>query len=170
MIKSSSAASAPKALAQLRDIHLPPPIDWWPLAPGWYLLIALLVIGVFSGLFWVYRWYRNGRAKRRALHLLKLYHEAWRQKTPCTIICAQVSELLKRVALVYFPRTHTAQLQGEAWIAFLTQTGKQLEFDRVRALLIELPYQPPGNTQADLTVLFELAKAWIKQRSKPCLN
>ena len=27
------------SLAQLRDIQLPEPISWWPLAPGWWVLI-----------------------------------------------------------------------------------------------------------------------------------
>ena len=31
-------------LAQLRDIHLPEPILWWPLAPGWWVLIVLYFI------------------------------------------------------------------------------------------------------------------------------
>ena len=27
----------------LRDLHLPEAISWWPLAPGWWLLIAFAV-------------------------------------------------------------------------------------------------------------------------------
>ena len=38
----NSAATNP--LDQLRDIHLPEPILWWPLAPGWWLLIIMAVV------------------------------------------------------------------------------------------------------------------------------
>ena len=31
-------------LADLRNLHLPQTIDAWPWAPGWYFLIAALVI------------------------------------------------------------------------------------------------------------------------------
>ena len=27
----------------LRDLHLPEAIGWWPLAPGWWVLLAMLV-------------------------------------------------------------------------------------------------------------------------------
>ena len=35
------AAINANPLDQLRDIHLPEPISWWPLAPGWWLLIII---------------------------------------------------------------------------------------------------------------------------------
>ena len=31
----------------LRDLHLPEGIGWWPLAPGWWVVIALVMIGGF---------------------------------------------------------------------------------------------------------------------------
>ena len=30
----------------LRDLHLPDAIGWWPLAPGWWVLIALSLLGL----------------------------------------------------------------------------------------------------------------------------
>ncbi|MDD9890866.1 MAG: DUF4381 domain-containing protein, partial [Gammaproteobacteria bacterium] len=32
-------------LAQLADIHLPGEISYWPPAPGWWVLAALLLLG-----------------------------------------------------------------------------------------------------------------------------
>jgi hypothetical protein len=163
MLKSSPE------LAQLRDIHLPEAIGWWPLAPGWYLLgLFLLTLGVLGGLV-TYRRYAHGRAKREAQHLLKCYQQQYQQQANSQLFSAKISELLKRVALVYYPREQVASLQGEAWITFLNNTAKGVDFYCVREALLELPYQP--SKKYDLQSLFKLAQAWIKrQRGQPCLN
>ena len=36
--------NTPDPLAQLRDIHLPEPVSWWPPAPGWWLMALVAVV------------------------------------------------------------------------------------------------------------------------------
>lgn len=156
------------ALAQLRDIHLPPPVSWWPLAPGWYIVLALLAIAIVITSFYAYRYYVNGRARRQALQLLDSYVAEYQSDENSQQASAKISELLRRVALVYFPRKEVASLQGEAWLAFLNQTGNTINFTPVRTCLLELPYQSAGNL--NIKPLFTRARAWIKQRRKPCLD
>ena len=164
------------ALAQLKDIHLPPPISWWPIAPGWYGLVGLVVSLLLAG-FFVRRFYCRGRAKREGLRLLLIYEKQAQQGDSSAVICAQVTELLRRVALVYFPRQDIAGLQGDDWIMFLNQTGKRTDFMSVRSLLLDRPYQSSagsgdkeGSYLEDLTPLFTLVRIWIKQRGAPCSN
>jgi len=47
------AQAAPVPDIAIRDIHLPDAISWWPLAPGWWGLLALIVIAIV--LFWYLR-------------------------------------------------------------------------------------------------------------------
>lgn len=168
---SANATSVPNELAQLRDIHLPKPVGWWPLAPGWYMLAAIIAILLLSSMYWI--WYRHvqGRAKRRALRLLTSYEQHYQKQRQCALTCAQLSELLKRVALVYYPRQDVASLQGDDWIAFLNRTGKNVDFMEVRPQLLEWPYRPGNHDEScDLTPLFHMTRLWITQRRKPCLS
>ncbi len=156
------------ALTQLRDIHIPSPIGWWPLAPGWYLLAILVTVSLITAIIFLIRHYKNGRAKRQALRLLANYQQQYQREASTQLSAARVSELLKRVALVYFPRTKVASLQGDEWILFLNSSAKGLHFEEVRTELLETPYQP--NVSQDLGLLFKMVRDWISQRRGPCLN
>ncbi|MGW8275691.1 DUF4381 family protein [Xanthomonas axonopodis] len=95
----------------LRDVHLPPPPSWWPLAPGWWLVIAVVVLVVGSA--WVWRWRRRRRQRR---WLAAFDAELARATTPAQRLAA-VSVLLRRAARRVDPQAD--RLQGEAWLQFL---------------------------------------------------
>ena len=60
-------------LSQLRDIHLPPPVSWWPLAPGWWLLLGTLLL-LTAIAFWLWRRRRRSNWRREALRELAQLH------------------------------------------------------------------------------------------------
>ncbi len=155
-------------LAQLRDIHSPEAIGWWPLAPGWYLLAIVLLVILMAVIFFFVRRYSNGRARRQALKILATYQQQHQREMNGQLSAARVSELLKRVALVYYPRADVASLTGDAWLRFLSTTAKGLDFNSVRQELLEAPYQ--STTDHDLQPLFNMARLWINQRRGPCSN
>lgn len=156
------------ALAQLKDIHLPLPIGWWPLAPGWYGVMILVLI-VSAGIVTLVRRRRRTRQpKKQALALLQVYTAQYTQDYNAQLASARISELLKRVALVYYPRQQVASIHGQAWIQFLNQTGSKVDFEPVKDLLLDVPFKP--NEQTDLQPLIKQAQLWIKQRKVPCLN
>ncbi|WP_058534094.1 DUF4381 domain-containing protein [Legionella saoudiensis] len=154
-------------LAQLKDIHLPDAIGWWPLAPGWYAVMLLSVLLLLILAFYLRRRWRYALAKKQALVLLAAYQESYEKEHNAPISSAQISELLRRVALVYYPRAEVASLYGDAWLQFLKQTSKGIDFDSVRTLLLDAPFKA-ADTRIDLRPLFDHAKQWIKQRGIPC--
>lgn len=156
-------------LAQLKDIRLPETVGSWPMAYGWYLLMILSLMILAFLMYILYRSFKRAQIKRQALSLLKAYETQHQQDKNSAFMCARVSELLKRVALVYFPREQVAALSGEKWVQFLNQTGKQLDFDSVYEELIEMPYRDQSGFH-DLSKLFKLSRQWISQRKRPCLN
>lgn len=162
--------ASPDPLAQLRDIHLPEPIGWWPLAIGWYILIALGLLSAIIIAHWLYKKHRHALPKKQALRLLNNYIKQYEQERNGTQTSARISELLRRVALVYFPRERVASLHGEEWLKFLDETGKEIDFNRVRDLLLNAPFKTNAQLDLDLSPLFSTAKLWIKQRRTPCSN
>jgi len=149
-------------LATLKDIHLPEPPGLWPLAPGWYiaLFIVLLCLGLIIQA--LKKRYRFNQPKKEALRLLHQAQENFAQDNNSQVACATVGEILKRVALSYYPRMDVAGLHGKEWIAFLNKTGKKIDFNAEASLLLEVPFQPPQTL--DITPLFQKAEKWIQQR------
>ena len=155
-------------LQQLRDIHLPSAIGAWPLAPGWYVLLGLAVLIILMGFWWGWRVYRHGLAKREALNLLDHYERAYTEQSDTQQNSAAIADVLKRVALAYFPRERVAELHGQAWLNFLNDTGVKLDFFAEQDALLICPYQ--ANHVCDLKGLFRLARLWVKQRRIRCLS
>ena len=155
------------ALSGLRDIHLPPAITWWPVAPG-VMGIASLFVLLFVLAFFRYRFRRSRQIKQEALRQLARYQQEYEQTACIQTAATHLSALLKQVALLYYPRVHVAALQGDAWLLFLTQTSKKLNFESVRCVLLESPFH--RETKHAVDPLFLLTKAWIKQRGRRCLS
>ncbi|MBM4090802.1 MAG: DUF4381 domain-containing protein [Planctomycetes bacterium] len=104
----------PASLANLRDITTPPPVPWWPLAPGWWFLLTVLgLIAVLAAVRGWRRWRANAY-RRAALQALRGAENA-----------ASIAEILKRAALVASPRAQVASLTGSAWVKWLAETGGQ---------------------------------------------
>lgn len=156
------------ALAQLKDIHFPTPVGWWPIAPGWYLLGFFLLILTMGLSYILYKKRESTKPKLRALALLASYKQQYERDKNSQMTSSQVSELLRRVALVYFPREQVASLHGESWLEFLDQTGKEIDFISVKSMLLDLPFKP--SELVNLDPLFSKVELWIKQRVTPCSN
>jgi hypothetical protein len=152
----------------LRDIKLPDPVSWWPLAPGWYLLFILILVLISGLIISIYRHYKKQQPKREALVLLKAYKKEYESNNDSVKGAMAIGELLRRVALVYYPRETVASLHGDDWITFLNKTAKNIDFKPLASLLLELPFK--NKYDVDINPLFVKAESWIKQRKKPCLN
>jgi LPXTG-motif cell wall-anchored protein len=139
---------------QLRDIHLPAPVSWWPPAPGWWLVVGLMLILVAVG-YWLLRRRRRQRWRREALAELQRLQQTASPAQQLT----QLSVLLRRVAVTCFPRQDVASLTGPDWLAFLERHAGG--FTVYAELLLEAPYR--AETDLDLQGLFQQAEQWIRR-------
>lgn len=157
-------------LTDLKDIHYPRPISWFPFAPGWWLLLTALLILGWYGLRY---WQKNQAArqvKKTALAELRELESRVAIAQSEVLVAGGIDAVLKRTALSFFPRESLAGLTGEAWFAFLIQHDKHKQIASYRYELIELPYQKSiaKCNMINLSGLLSAARAWIKQRSEPC--
>ena len=77
---------------------------------------------------------------------------------------AEVSTLLKRVALARYPRTDVASLTGQGWLDFLDRNGGAGRFaDGPGKVLAEGPYAPAPTFDAE--ALLALTGDWIRRNS-----
>ncbi len=157
--------SDPTSLDRLHDIVAPPSVPWWPPAPGWYGVAAIiLILSVVFILRSVIHWQR-GRYRREALAEFarqeKLLGDPFRRATAL----AALAELLKRVALTAFPRDQVAALTGPAWFDFLDRTGSTTMFaSDFGPILSRAAYDPLAATALDERETREtaaLVRHWI---------
>jgi len=126
---------------QLQDIHLPESASFWPLALGWWLLIAVVIFIATWVIIKVIK-----RAKQRKYRKMILSEFTTLEKklksNPSNAVIAEINTLLRQLAITYYPRTKIASLTGADWLHFLDESGDTHEFSRgAGRILIEAPYQ-----------------------------
>ena len=138
------------SLERLHDLVVPPAIPWWPPAPGWYVVLAVVcgVLGFSVFCFWQ-RWWANAY-RRAAMHELAVSNDA-----------AGIVEVLRRTALAFAPRETVARMAGSAWADWLGGQSDEPMSSGIRELLMTGIYR--GDVpQADTAALRDYAVRWIE--------
>lgn len=152
----------PQASLNLNDIILPDPVGWWPLAIGWWLLIALvivLVLAVVATLHWRRRRKRQQAPYRACRHQLQQLLSQDHELTP--ELCAAVNQQLKIYCRHRFPTA--VALYGQRWSEFLQQQSPQLS-DAQRTALADGPYVQHVSGRS--AALLEALLPWLQQAEK----
>jgi hypothetical protein len=150
-------------LGQLKDIHLPDPVSWWPPAPGWWLLAIISIAAVWAISHFIISYINRNLYRKEARQELKRLKDIRLGQSSRDIV-EQLARLLRRVAIQTCGREAVAPLVGEAWLHFLDSKGETDQFtDGPGKVLGEGHYQP--TVEVDLDQLFPLVEKWIR-RSK----
>ncbi|PHS15358.1 MAG: hypothetical protein COA86_14170 [Kangiella sp.] len=118
-VNSAPAQSSP--LDNLRDIHLPENIDQFPSAIGWWVLLGILIYIIG---FIIFKTIKKHRALRY-LRTAKLELISLSEQPANNVSLSQLSALLKRVCLIYYPSNSVASLSGHAWWDFVNNEAGQ---------------------------------------------
>ncbi len=158
-------------LSQLKEIHEPGAIGVWPLAPGWWLLIAITIfVIILTALLWHRHIKLNGWKKEAAKAITALQKQTNSQAHHQSLFA--INQLIKRIAIHQSNDRSINALTGESWHTFMNSflngpdtpnmfSSQQLE------LLSEDLYRQEINTDqsmsTDITVLLKTLNRWIKE-------
>lgn len=109
-------------LAALHPLREPGLIGWWPLAPGWWILIVITIGLLAAVALFFYRRYRANAYRRQAMLQLEGLHKDWLSSNDSRSYLTGINALLKSVALRVYPLPDVASSNGDAWVDFLNLT------------------------------------------------
>lgn len=152
-------------LDQLYDIEGIDPINWWPLAPGWWVLILFLALSLLGLVIYYYRkcTFKNSWQYRILNQLSHLEQNSKKGETQLTLI--ELSELIRRIAIYQYSRLECAGLEGKSWLRWLKNHDPyQFDWEAKGKYLIEAPYAPSykGIPDEDVLGLIKAIKKWVK--------
>lgn len=153
-------------LAQLQPLRTPEPVSWWPPAPGWWLLGALLLaLACWAG-WWCWRHYRRNAYRRQALAQLAQIRDSHAEHRDTGRLLGDLNHLLKSVALRVWPRRDIAALSGERWLQFLHQHAGRARPQLPPSLALAAYSPQPREPEPEQLLL--AVEAWLRQhRSTP---
>ncbi|HAH44715.1 DUF4381 domain-containing protein [Gimesia sp.] len=138
-------------LDRMHDIIVPEPISWWPWAPGWYVVLVVLLCAIlYLGCCYWQHW-RSNHYRRIALVELQ---------QACSI--PAVSELLRRTALAVAPRSEIAAKTGSSWTEWLIDRAPVSMPDQIRQQLSAGVYDST-ESDCDIKELKAYAAQWIRR-------
>jgi len=129
-------------LANLRDIHLPDSVSWWPIAYGWWLIIFLVIAAISWLVYKLWQKHQHKQLYRNVSSMFQAINQQYQAEQDSGQLIKQYSQLLRRLMLKRTSRSQVAGLTGKEWIESIhTQCQKPIFDQSTIELLIAGPYQ-----------------------------
>jgi len=153
----------------LRDIHLPEPISWWPIAPGWWIVTAGILL-LLVLIFITRKIYLSHQLKRDISSEIDIIKQQFQQTQNRSELARSLSILLRRASITYYPAENIAGLTGEDWLSLLDTSWSEKDHNKssikfhsdVGKILITAPYQAEDSlADFDAQALIQLCESWL---------
>lgn len=158
-------------LAQLADIHLPEPVSFWPPAIGWWILAAIALLLLVLAVRRLAAMRRQQKICQYAVAELQRCYDAFSQADPALVEQArldyvnQFNTVVRRVALVHYPQSNVASLDGAQWVDFIRQKGESsLMTEEIAAALQFGRFQK--RCDVDVDAMQRFGQQWVESLYK----
>lgn len=153
-------------LAQLKDVHVPEAVSWWPLAIGWWILamVSLLTLSLTIYFFW--KRHKQNRYRQLALTELASHFSQWQSQDCDKNYIAAANNLLKRVIRAFKPSV--VNQFSDNWVDSLDAHAKTNFSKEARFALAHQCYQE--HVQADINALHLELSHWLKHHKREVDN
>ncbi|MDH5424341.1 MAG: DUF4381 domain-containing protein [Gammaproteobacteria bacterium] len=158
----------PQQQLDLKDIHLPDTLSWWPLAAGYWIIFVCIIIAVMTYL--IIRSYRKKHEIRRlALAEYQRIKKAYAENHDPKQLSAALSALLRRAAISSYPESECAGLIGKPWLNWLDKqlSNSTLNFSNGPGYLLTEFIYSSSQKADDIDDLLKLSLLWLKQLPPP---
>ena len=143
----------PQLLDLMHAIVVPDPVSMTPQTDGWWVVLFWLVAVIALSAVKFVQYRRRNRYRREALVELDCVD------FQSSDAASDIASIVKRTALVAYPRSDVASLFGAAWVEFLVDSASNdSQVERAAARIAAAPYKPG----IDAKDIIEPAKRWVK--------
>lgn len=147
----------PQLLDLMHELASPEPVPWWPQTPGWWIVAGWLLAVLALAAWQLIK--RRRRNRYRRIALAEINSLAARRDMQPDESAQHIAAVLKRTALVAYPRTEVASLHGAEWARFLVESaGNDAQIAAAANLLASAAYRPDADPEA----LRNPASRWVR--------
>jgi len=144
----------------LKDIHVPDPITSYPIAYGWWILAALILLSIVITIIKINKAAKRNQVKKQALAQLN---------NSLDLNNNELISLLKWAAMHYFSRVELAKLYGDSLQQFLLKQlpeKHQKSFAELSEQAFKNQYQPIFHNEID-NKFQQATRLWLTQALPP---
>jgi hypothetical protein len=144
----------------LKDIHVPEQITNYPIAYGWWILAALLLLAVIITIIKIRKLAKRNQVKKQALTQLN---------NNVDMTNSELISILKWAAMHYFSRVELAKLYGDSLLQFLLKQlpeKHQSSFAELSEQAFKNQYQVSFHNEVDKKFQ-QATRLWLTQALPP---
>jgi len=148
---------AEASLDNLNDIIVPDIVGFFPLAPGWYMVLLLMMALLFHFAYQRHKAYEKEQYRRDAEEELEALNDKNRENTIALL------GLAKRVGIAAYDRENIVQLHGDSWWDFIESHSDASVDPDLRVSIQRLLYEEDVAFDACVfDAVFLMVSQWIE--------